>query len=336
MKKIILVIMILSLINCENNNKSNNAINDMISNNKITAKNIVEKITREVKHYKSEPIYVISFDLNTAYFEVYIDDIQIYNQFMYYSGGSGFDINQALFKKGKHEVTYKMYPVGKTEEGDVYNTFPDFTYLKFQLASYDKQNKEDRGKEHMEHRTPYTMVNITPYDKGERFVAAGKDYYEGSFEIEVDVPFNITPPFANARDLRKMERKELERKLLKSYENLRKLYQSKDEDIIASLVYHKFKDQMVSEYVTKNNIQEGWNEIKMILIDNDNEILPIENYELEFFANGKLVALFSTNKDTRRGNALLCKVKSGEFKGTFLELKHYFYIPEGETEFKVY
>ena len=74
------------------------------------------------------------------------------------------------------------------------------------------------------------------------------------------------------------------------------------------------------------------------MIKGDVDILPIEKYKMQFFANGKLVALITDGSDpeTRGGNALVCKVKSGEFKGSIFEIKHFLYIPQGETEFRVY
>ena len=67
------------------------------------------------------------------------------------------------------------------------------------------------------------------------------------------------------------------------------------------------------------------------------EMQPIANYKLEFFADGKLVALMLDTKDNNlRGNtALWAKI---EYEGDIhpLFFNSYFYIPQGETEFKVY
>jgi hypothetical protein len=64
---------------------------------------------------------------------------------------------------------------------------------------------------------------------------------------------------------------------------------------------------------------------------------PIENYKMIFFADGKLVALMQDSKDPRvRGNtSLWAKFNRGEGVET-LFCKSYFYIPKGETEFKIY
>lgn len=57
-----------------------------------------------------------------------------------------------------------------------------------------------------------------------------------------------------------------------------------------------------------------------------------------FFANGRLVALITDGSDPeiRGGNALVCKIKDGEFKNSIFEIKHFLYLPKGENDFKVY
>ncbi|QDP85351.1 hypothetical protein FNJ88_07150 [Chryseobacterium sp. SNU WT5] len=59
---------------------------------------------------------------------------------------------------------------------------------------------------------------------------------------------------------------------------------------------------------------------------------------MQFFANGRLVALITDGSDPeiRGGNALVCKIKDGEFKNSIFEIKHFLYLPKGENEFKVY
>ena len=67
--------------------------------------------------------------------------------------------------------------------------------------------------------------------------------------------------------------------------------------------------------------------------------LTFSDYLREFLENGEVyVALFTDglNSKLRGGNALICNVKSGNHGKGFIELKHFFYIPQGETEFKVY
>ena len=246
-------------------------------------------------------------------------------------------MNRVIYENGKHNVKYKMYPVGKTEDGEIQNTFPYNTYLKFTLSSYDLKDESAPDRKYFEYKTPFTIIDKKDYGKVEQFEGVGKTYYEGEFTIDVNVPYELHPPFENAQDLRKMDSKILEKKLVAKYNELRKAYQSKNKDVIANLVYEKLKDQMITQYASKQEIQESWDEIQEILIKSDVEILPIQNYKVQILSNGKLAALFAddTDSETRGGTALICNVKSGHGKGK-LELKHYLYLPQGSSEFETY
>lgn len=306
---IILLSIILSVTNCKNN-----------------------KENKEMENYRDIEkgnVYVMSYSNNYCYFEIFIDDIPVHKEYSGYNTiSAAFDINQVLFKKGKHKVTYKMYPIGKIEEGEVYDTFPDATYLKLTLESYNSQDKSSNND---------VMEYTTPYDKGERFIAAGKTYYEGSFEIDVDVPFNIMSPFANARDLRKMDKKELEAKLFKKYKEIWDIFDKKYYKEMVNIDSESDKIQNMSMYYSKTEIEEIQEEIYEIYKNSSFKMQPIENYKLEIFANGKLAMLRTTNMDSNfRGNSVLwAKVNyDGGIRPFFIN--NFFYIPEGETEFRVY
>ena len=335
MKKIIFTTLILlSLQSCSQ--KNDNMINQNLD---ITANNIVEKITQEIKHYPSEKIYKFSYNNEMVYFNVYIDDVLAYRQFRLPQSGSAFEINNVIFNKGQHKVYYQLFPIGITKEYEEdYKTLTDDTNLNLKLKSYDLQNKELRDIEYTEYSIPKIKEEIAKDYFKEKFQGTGKTYYEGSFDINVDVPYELHPPFKNAQDLRKMDKKELEVKLVKEYNKIRNIYQNKEKDNIAKLVYDNLKMQLVTDYATKEQVKEAWDEINEILFKSEIEILPIENYKMQFFAEGKLVALFTdgSNPKIRGGNAVVCNVKSGNHGKGFIELKHFFYIPQGETEFKVY
>lgn len=135
----------------------------------------------------------------------------------------------------------------------------------------------------------------------------------------------------------KWTKKNWKLKLVREYNKIRNIYQNKEKDNIAKLMYDKLKNQLISEYTSPEKVKKAWEEINEILFKSDIEMLPIEKYEMKFFDNGKLVALYTddSNPDIRGDNALVCHLKSGFGKG-FIEIKHFLYIPQGETEFKVY
>lgn len=333
MKKIVLnLVILISLQSCSQNKSQ------IMQNSNITSDNIVEEITKEVKHFPSEKIYKIRHENEYCYYEIYINDIPVFRNFNN-NVPDAFNINNSIFKNGTQKITYKMFPVGNSKELEVnYNTLVDETKFKLILKSYDLKNKGDKDIIYTEHKAPQIETKVTPDYSTYKFEGSGKTYYEGSFDINVDVPYDLNPPFENAQDLRKMDKKELETKVVNEYKKIRQIYLNKEDDNIAKLTYDRLKDDLAADYATAEKVKAAWNQLDEIMIKGDVDILPIEKYKMQFFANGKLVALITDGSDpeTRGGNALVCKVKSGEFKGSIFEIKHFLYIPQGETEFRVY
>ena len=312
--------------------------NQIMQNQNITADNIVQEITKQIKHYPVENIYGFNHNGNKCYFEIFINDIPAFRNFTN-DVPDAFEINNLLNGKGTYKVTYKLYPAnnesGVSQPAD---KLVDDSDLKLALYSYDLKNKSADDVEHFKFEIPKLENKITKDYSTYKFEGSGKKYYENSFEIKVDIPYSLKFPFENSTDLRKLNKEELQKKVLKEYQNIREIYLKKDAEGIAKLTYDRLKDDLVADYATDAKVKAAWEQLNQIIIKGDVDILPIEKYTMQFFANGKLVALITDGSDLeiRGGNALVFKVKSGEFKGSIFEIKHFLYLPDGATEFKVY
>ena len=310
-------------------------------NPNITADNLVEEIAKQVKNYPSEKIYGLGYSNNNCYFDMFVDGIRAYR----YPGrgvvgSTAIEINELLFHSGKHTISYKMYPLYTLEERGVtttQNTLVDNSYVALDVYSYNLKDKNARDISYAEYTTPNIAIKN---DQGDtisyKFAGSGKTYYEGSFEVELEVPYQLQPPFATAQDLRKMDQKLLMTKLLAKYKEVWQIYKNREINNIARLEFDMLKDYAVSHYATKEVIKKNWDFLYDNYKNTSFEMQPISNYKLEFFADGKLVALMLDTKDNKiRGNtALWIKLKDEENTPVFFN--RYFYIPQGETEFKVY
>ena len=313
-------------------------------NPNITADNLVEEIAKQVKHYPSEKIYGIDYSNDNCYFDMFIDNIKVpYNRGRGIITGGAIDVNELLPHSGKYRISYKMYPLYTLEERGVtitQNTLVDKSYVTLEVYSYNLKDKNARDISYAEYTTPNIAIKNAQGDTiSYKFAGAGKTYYEGSFEVELDVPYQLQPPFATAQDLRKMDQKLLMTKLLAKYKEVWQIYKNRELDNIARLEYDSLKDLFISHYATPKTIKENWAVIYNNYKNGTFEIQPIENYKLEFFADGKLAALMLDTKDNKiRGNTVLWAkliYENGEF-GMPVFFNRYFYIPQGETEFKVY
>ena len=337
MKKTILTLfLLLSLQSCLQKKET------MITQNpNITADNLVEEIAKQVKHYPSEKVYKIRYSNDNCYFEMFVDGIRAYKlPGRGVIGSTAVEVSELLFHSGKHTISYKMYPLYTLEERGVtttQNTLVDKSYVTLEVCSYDLKNEEAEDISYAEYATPNIATKNAQGDTIYKFAGAGKTYYEGSFEVELDVPYQLQPPFATAQDLRKMDQKQLMTKLLTKYKEVWQIYKNRELDNIARIEFDNLKNLFVSTYADIETIRENWNAYYEIYKKAPLEMQPIANYKLEFFADGKLVALMLDTKDNNlRGNtALWAKI---EYEGDIhpLFFNSYFYIPQGETEFKVY
>ena len=309
-------------------------------NPNITADNLVEEIAKQVKHYPSEKVYKIRYSNDNCYFEMFVDGIRAYKlPGRGVIGSTAVEVSELLFHSGKHTISYKMYPLYTLEEeGKIVkqNTLVDKSYVTLEVCSYDLKNEEAEDISYAEYATPNIATKNAQGDTIYKFAGAGKTYYEGSFEVELDVPYQLQPPFATAQDLRKMDQKLLMTKLLAKYKEVWQIYKNREINNIARLEFDMLKDYAVSHYATKEVIKKNWEYLYDNYKNTSFEMQPITNYKLEFFADGKLVALMLDTKDNKiRGNtALWIKLKDEENTPVFFN--RYFYIPQGETEFKVY
>ena len=306
----------------------------------ITADNLVEEIAKQVKNYPSEKVYKIRYSNDNCYFEMFVDGIRVHKLFVR-GGSTAVEVSNLLFHSGKHTISYKMYPLYTLEEeGKIVkqNTLVDKSYVTLEVCSYDLKNEEAEDILYAEYTTPNIAIKNAQGDSiSYKFAGAGKTYYEGSFEVELDVPYQLQPPFATAQDLRKMDQKLLMTRLLAKYKEVWQIYKNRELDNIARLEFDNLKHYAISNYETKETIAEDWEVFYNVFKNNNTlEMQPLENYKLEFFADGKLVALMLDTKDNKiRGNtALWIKLKDEENTPVFFN--RYFYIPQGETEFKVY
>ena len=319
MKKAILTLfLLLSLQSCSQKT--------MITQNpNITANNLVEEIAKQVSHYNYEPIYQVDFEFGHCYIELYINDILAYKNYGE-GGSSSFTINPYLLNFSNQTIKLRMY--AREEFGEFLNN----SAVKLGIGSYDNQNEFA-----IEKRQSNLFIYQTPEDENGFFKYAGKEYFEQTVTFTLpEVPYKIEG-WKDSQDLRNFDKKLLEQKVLQAYQMIQKSFKERDLDKIAQFSYNKIKDQAIAQYFDEEEVQEGWEDLIAIAGADNLEFYPLENYELVFYGEGRLVGLKSKKKDKgfRGASALLCKFKR-EGKWVGAELDYLLHIPKGETEFKVY
>ena len=319
MKKAILTLfLLLSLQSCSQKT--------MITQNpNITADNLVEEIAKQVSHYNYEPIYQVDFEFGHCYIELYINDILAYKNYGE-GGSSSFTINPYLLNFSNQTIKLRMYA---TEElGEFLNN----SAVKLGIGSYDNQNKFS-----IEKQQSNLFIYQTPEDENGFFKYAGKGYFEQTVTFTLpEVPYKIEG-WKDSQDLRNFDKKLLEQKVLQAYQMIQKSFKERDLDGIAQFSFNGMKDLAIAQYFDEEEVQEGWEDLIAIAGADNLEFYPLENYELVFYGEGRLVGLKSKKKDKgfQGASALLCKFKR-EGKWVEAELDYLLHIPKGKTEFEIY
>ena len=294
-------------------------------NPNITADNLVEEIAKQVKHYPSEPQYVMHYFNGVCNFEIYINDFKVVKSFNNESFKTSERINPFLLSKN-NQLKIIFYP------RDSVNKLNLQAGLDLKVNSYENTDRFS-----IEKQQSNLFIYQTPEDENGFFKYAGKEYFEQTVAFTLpDVPYKIEG-WKDSQDLRNFDKKLLEQKVLQAYQMIQKSFKERDLDKIAQFSYNKMKDQAIAQYFDEEEVQEGWEELISIAGADNLEFFPLENYELVFYGEGRLVGLKSKKKDKgfRGASALLCKFKR-EGKWVGAELDYLLHIPKGKTEFEIY
>ena len=293
-------------------------------NPNITADNLVEEIAKQVKHYPSEPQYVMHYFNGVCNFEIYINDFKVVKSFNNESFKTSKRINPFLLSKN-NQLKIILYP------RDSVNKLNLQAGLDLKVNSYENTDRFS-----IEKQQSNLFIYQTPEDENGFFKYAGKEYFEQTVTFTLpEVPYKIEG-WKDSQDLRNFDKKLLEQKVLQAYQMIQKSFKERDLDKIAQFSYNKMKDQAIAQYFDEEEVQEGWEELISIAGADNLEFYPLENYELVFYGEGRLVGLKSKKKDSFQGaSALLCKFKR-EGKSVGAELDYLLHIPKGKTEFEIY
>ena len=294
-------------------------------NPNITADNLVEEIAKQVKNYPSEPQYVMHYFNGVCNFEIYINDFKVVKSFNNESFKTSERINPFLLSKN-NQLKIILYP------RDSVNKLNLQAGLDLKVNSYENTDRFS-----IEKQQSNLFIYQTPEDENGFFKYAGKEYFEQTVAFTLpDVPYKIEG-WKDSQDLRNFDKKLLEQKVLQAYQMIQKSFKERDLDKIAQFSYNKMKDQAIAQYFDEEEVQEGWEELISIAGADNLEFFSLENYELVFYGEGRLVGLKSKKKDKgfRGASALLCKFKR-EGKWVGAELDYLLHIPKGKTEFEIY
>ena len=327
MKKIIAILTLATLFTACGQEKKNTikTLTMNIQYPEINAKNFEQRLLNSVKRYDKEPLYFIRINKINCLVEVLINDYPVHKDYKLANYATPLRINDAILKSGEQKLTYRLYPVGnliKEEygEGDTVTTLTDNTAVSISIIKLDNNSQKD-----LEDEEIVIKHNCLSDTKG-NFIASGKPYYEFTFPFNANVPYE-NEGWTKGQDLTKLDQKLLQQKAIQFYNFYGKIYEEKNDNILAKLKFGEEKRNAKAFYKNTSDIHKLWNEYLHKINADNITVQPIDNYKIAFYGNGRIISLRlkSIEVGYRNSGALIIKNNESTFMpGIFL------YLPEGK------
>ena len=303
MKKILFIFIIL-LFNCHNTQNTGEM--------KIQQIPLEKQIT-----------YGISLSMRVPY-ELYINDIKA--DFHYVGANSGVDMNPYILKNGKYKVKLRIFPAFKA--GKKLIEFDDIEKSNISFGSYIRNKETDEILNYEDKPLPITAPTIDV------------PYFEQEWEVEItDLPYELEG-WSKGQDLRKWDKKELEKKVVAYYQKLWKMLNDGDGERFMKLWEKADDENAIYDYDTEID-EANKSEIADIKKHCVNRMIPLEDYEMKLYAEGRLVCLerkthtreFNNYSplDIKGWSPLIRKGKKSGAEDFPVKL----YLPEGSNEFVI-
>jgi len=303
MKKILFIFIIL-LFNCHNTQNTGEM--------KIQQIPLEKQIT-----------YIIALSMRVPY-ELYINDIKA--DCDYVGANSGVDMNPYILKNGKYKVKLRIFPAFKA--GEKLIASKDIKNSNISFGSYIRNKETDEILNYEDKPLPITAPTIDV------------PYFEQEWEVEItDLPYELEG-WSKGQDLRKWDKKELEKKVVAYYQKLWKMLNDGDGERFMKLWEKADDENAIYDYDTEID-EANKSEIADIKKHCVNRMIPLEDYEMKLYAEGRLVCL-ERKTHTREFNnyfPLDLKgwsplVRKGQVRGG-AEFPVKLYLPEGSNEFVI-
>ena len=306
MKNIILTLAIL-LFNCHN------------------AQNTGEMKIQQIPLEK-QITYMIDLTLKTPH-ELYINDILAVSR----SRGSNaaIDINPYVLKNGKYKIKLRLLPYWHLNETTVSKS--DIENARLFFGSYIRNKETD---EILNYKADVALPIVAP--------KVDVPYFEQEWDVELtELPYELEG-WSKGQDLRKWDKDKLEKKVVAFHQRARKILNEGNSEAWLKLIQKRFDEVCIFDYLSEKRIEKDLEEIKEDVEEySKGTMIPLEDYELKLYAEGKLVTLERKTHTREFNNYSPLDIKGWSpliSKGTTYGAAPYpilLYLPQGSDEFVI-
>ena len=275
---------------------------------------------------EKQTTYMIDLTLKTPH-ELYINDILAVSR----SRGSNaaIDINPYVLKNGKYKIKLRLLPYWHLNETTVSKS--DIENARLFFGSYIRNKETD---EILNYKADVALPIVAPKED--------VPYFEQEWDVELtELPYELEG-WSKGQDLRKWDKKELEKKVVAYYQKLWRILNNGEGEKYVE-VSKKADQELFSYYYTT---QERYLKLVENTIEDVEEyckgtMIPLEDYEMKLYAEGKLVCLERKTHTKEFNNKSPLDIKGwspliskGEKSGA-ADYPVKLYLPEGSNEFVI-
>lgn len=258
---------------------------------------------------------------------IYFNDIKISEENTPLN--SSVEVNGYALKNGKYKIKIQIFPVFR--RGDTTVSPEDIKSCRFSFGSFTR----DRETGDILNPQTYSQLALRAPD-------APVPYFEQEWEVELkDLPYELEG-WSKGQNLSKMDKKELEKKVVGFHENVRELLNKGNGNKWAELTKKRAAETAVFYYSNPEQQAASVNENKTNVEKYCTDMMiPMEDYELKLYAGGQLATLerkshtmefnHKSPLDIKGWGAL---IRKGQKSGA-ADYRILLYLPEGSNEFVI-
>ncbi|KMQ69790.1 hypothetical protein ACM39_01710 [Chryseobacterium sp. FH2] len=239
----------------------------------------------KMKQNTSGPFYALSLDASGD-FQVYINDILV--AYYYQTGATNLTIpiNREILGSGKQSIKIALKSDKELDDTEL-------KYYKFRVLKYASMDSPD-----------YETIVDCKFDTEKSKKV--KEFTQ-IWDFTSTVPYKVVG-WSQSETLLNEDKDVLLKEVLAVYNNFRDILQKKD--VSSFLAKTKTRDTEIDKalYFSDSDIQQDKSETTAT-IQNITEVLPLENYKLAFYGQGRMVALIRTDSKSKDESPLQAKLK---------------------------
>ena len=258
---------------------------------------------------------------------VYVNDIKASELNM--PLGTAIDLNPYVLKNGKCKIKLQIFPLFR--RGDTLVTVENIMRCNLFFGSYIRNKETD---EILNYKADVALPIVAP--------KVDVPYFEQEWEVEItDLPYELEG-WSKGQDLRKWDKDKLEKKVVAYYQKLWHILNNGEGGRWTKLTQKRINETAIFYYESQEENQEAIkNNQQNIEKYCTNNMIPLEDYEMKLYAEGKLVCLERKTHTKEFNNKSPLDIKGWSpliRKGKKSGAGYYnvlLYLPQGSNEFVI-